>query len=183
MSLSGQGPRSPASCTEQVGHELHLQSAKSYARGRDLATIGILKAHRHLPGTVCLRPSCFLAEGRDTGCFAQDRQLRVIKKEEGRRGSPDIPEIHPLPNPPFFAHASDPAVSGPGKRGDLSPLLSVVPHLTGTLRSHPRGSLAGKPCARDDITDQPFLSTSIAFYSHSLEAHCRTSQRLEQAGI
>lgn len=45
MSLSGQGPRSPASCTEQLGYEFLLQSAKGYARGRDLATSGILKAH------------------------------------------------------------------------------------------------------------------------------------------
>lgn len=99
------------------------------------------------------------------------------------RGSPDIPEIHPLPTPHFLHMIQTLQSVDLGKGETFLHCFLPSPTPTRTPRSHPRGSLAGKPCVQDDITDQPLLSTSIVFYIHSLEAHCRISQRLEQVGI
>lgn len=97
-------------------------------------------------------------------------------------GSPDIPEIHPLPTPHFciwFRPCSQ--WTWEWRRPSSTAFCHPPPDTHPT--SLPRGSLAGKQCVQEDRVDQPFLSPSIMFYIHSLEGHCRLSQRSEQAGI
>lgn len=62
------------------------------------------------------------------GRFAQHRLLNVVRREEGMRGSPDIPETHPLLTS-YFAHSSEPCgqwTLGMG-RGLPSLISTVLP--------------------------------------------------------
>lgn len=71
------------------------------------------------------------------------------------RGSPDIPEIHPLPTPHFLHMVQNPVVSGPLERG-ISSLFSAALHPPPVPREPPRvracSAAAGKQCVQDDIT-------------------------------